>query len=465
MNFDTSVPVHPLLLARSLTHRIQNDSLLRNSLYIMGTNIVTAVLGYCFWIVATHIYSTYDVGLAAALISVMLLASTFSNLGVGSTMVQLLPRRESGRAWSLTLNAGWAIGIFTGLLAGIIVVVVLPFTSQQFAIISHHLGYALTIIVGVPLMTLSLLLDQTFVAERIARNMLLRNVVVAVLKIPLMVLAVLILVQVGALGIFSSWVLASAIALIGAILLIIRLGRGYCLAVRGIVGQIRSMLSSLAGHHFINLGGLTPSYLLPVIVAARLSPTDNAYFYTTTKLGDFFFMSSSAVAIALFAEGSHTTGSLRQKVRSSAMTIGMLLIPGMLICFVGGSYIMLVFGPGYAQHGLLLLRILIIAAVPDAITNIYVSVLRVQKRLRYAALLNLGMAALDLTFAWILLPTQGIVGAGWSFLIAQGVGSLVAGADAIRFYRRRHRLSGVAEQSASDHLEVKGSSSTAERIL
>ena len=133
--------------------------------------------------------------------------------------------------------------------------------------------------------------------------------------------------------------------------------------------QIRSMFSSLAGHHFINLGGLTPSYLLPVIVAARLSPGDNAYYYTTAKVSDFFFMSSFAVAVALFAEGSHTAGDLSSKVRSGAKAIGMFIIPAMLVLLVGGGYILLLFGQGYAQHGLLLLRILVIAAVPDAITN------------------------------------------------------------------------------------------------
>jgi len=459
MNFNVQAFAHPCLLARSLLHRIRSDVLLRNSMYIMGTNVVTAGFGYVFWIVAAHTYSAYNVGLAAAFISIMLLASALSNLGIGSTMVQMLPRREAGHAWSLTLNAGVAIAIVTGLLTGVIVVVVLPLFSQQFAIVEHQLGYAITLIVGVPFMTLSLLLDQVFVAERVARNMLLRNLIVATLKIPLMAVPVLLLARVGALGIFSSYVLATAISLLGGMLLVLRLRRAYRLSIRGIVKQIRSMLSSLAGHHFINLGGLTPTYLLPVIVAAMLSPSENAYYYTTAKLSDFFFMSSSSVAVALFAEGSHSAGDLSSKVRSSIKAISMFLIPSMIILFVVGYYVMLLFGPGYAQHGLLLLRILIIAAVPDAITNIYVSVLRVQKRLRFAAALNLSMATLDLSFAWILLPIQGIAGAGWSFLIAQGVGSLVAGADAFRIYRLRRRTHREAMQSDVDQVETQKLSS------
>jgi O-antigen/teichoic acid export membrane protein len=443
MDFDEPAIRSPWLLARSLVQRACSDSLLRNTIYIMGTGVTTAGFGYLYWIVAAHTYSTYDVGLGAALISAMSLASTLANLGIGSTLVQTLPRREAGHAWSLTLNAGLATGILAGLLTGVIVVVALPLFSHQFAIVERNADYAFAFVVGVPLMTVSVLLDQAFVAERAANNMLVRNATVAVLKVPLMVLPVVLLAQVGALGILLSWVVAIGVVLIGGLLLLLpRLGRAYCLAARGIVGQVRSMLSSFVGHHFINLGGELSQYLLSVFVAVRLSPTDNAYFYTTGRLGSFFFMVSSAVAVSLFAEGSHAADDLPRKVRASAAISGMLLGPAMLVCFLGGRYILLGFGPSYAQHGLALLMIYAASAVPDAITNIYVSVLRVQRRLRFAALLQLSMAALTWALAWIWLPVLGIAGVGWAWLIAQVAGSLVAGVDVIRIRHHRRGISG-----------------------
>jgi O-antigen/teichoic acid export membrane protein len=442
------------ILARSLVYRVHSNSLLRNSIFIMGTGVATAGFGYVYWILAAHAYSAYDVGLASALISAMTLASTVANLGVGSTLVQTLPGRKSGSAWSLTLNAGFAIGILAGLLAGAIVVVVLPSFSPQFAIVEQQAGYAFALLVGVPIMTLSTLLDQAFVAERASINMFIRNLAVAVLKIPLMVLPVIVLAHVGALGILLSGVIAMAVMLIaGMMLLLPRLRRAYCLAVRGIMSQVNSMLSSLAGHYFINLGGLASQYLLPVFVAIQLSPTDNAYFYTTMKLGDFFFMASSAVSVSLFAEGSHAADDLSHKVRTTAKIIALIIGPAMLVCFFGGPYIMLVFGPSYALHGQELLRIFVVAAVPDAITNIYISVLRVQRRLRFAALLNVGMAVITLGLAWIFLPVLGIVGAGWAFLISQTAGSLTAGIDLLRLRHISRESQKALIQGDSGHTE------------
>jgi O-antigen/teichoic acid export membrane protein len=432
-----------LLLVRLLWHRFRSHSLLRNSIYIIGTGIATSILGYFFWILATHIFSAYEVGLGSALISAMTLASVFANLGVGAVLIQTLPQRKAGYEWSLTFNAGLAIVMVASLLTGVIALAALPLFSQQFAIVENHIGYAITFVVGVLLMTVSTLLDQAFIAERAAQNMLVRNAAVSALKIPLMILPVVFLAEVGALAIFGSGVLAMAIVLIaGMLLLVPHLGRAYhFFAMRGIVGQVRSMLSSLTGNYFINLGGLASGYLLPVLVSIRLSPTDNAYYYTTTRVGDFILLGASAVATSLFAEGSHAEGDLWRKVRSSALITSMILGPGILVCFFAGPLILLIFGQSYAQHGSIVLKIEAISSIPDAITSIYISVLRVHRRLQFAAMLNIGMGALFLILTWILLPVLGIAGVPVAVLIGETAGSVVAGVDVIRMRHHRGALS------------------------
>jgi len=416
----------PWLLMHSVIHRLYSDSLLRNSIFIMGTTVVTSAIGYLYWVVAAHVYSAHDIGLASAFISIMTLTSTFANVGIGYALVQTLPRREAGHAWSLTLNISMSVGILISLLGGIIVALVLPFLSSQFAVAKDSTASTLIFIVGVAIWTIGTLLDQIFVAERATGNMAIRNAAFALLKLLLMVL----LVQIGALGIFFSWILATAATVIFAgLVLVPRLKRSYRFALKGMVKQIRPMFSLFAGHHFISIGGILPVYLLPVFVAVRLSVADNAYFYTTWMMGSLFFMVAPSVATSLFSEGSHAVSDVTRKARASLMIIGIILGPIILVFLFGGRYIMSFFGPSYPQHGLSLLTLIAISAVPDAITTIYVSLLRVQKRLRFATVLNLSMAAITLAVAWILLPIVGIAGAGWAWLIAQSTGSLMVGVD------------------------------------
>src|SRR2546429_9910340 len=114
------------------------------------------------------------------------------------------------------LNVCIAMGILTSLLGGIVVAIALPLLSSQFTVANYHATYILIFIAGVILSTVAVLLDQTFVAERATGNMAVRNAAFALLKLPIMVL----LVQVGALGILSSWVLALAASplLVGPVL-------------------------------------------------------------------------------------------------------------------------------------------------------------------------------------------------------------------------------------------------------
>jgi len=415
----------PVSLLLGLAGRARRDSLVRNSMYMMGTTMVTAGLGYLYWIVAARLYAPDDVGLASALIAAMTLTSSLSSLGVGATLVQLLPGCSSGRLWSLALNAGLAVGGGAGLIAGVVVVALLPLISPSFRVVHQNVGYGGTFVLGVALWTIAGLLDSTFVAERAAGNMFMRNALFAVLKIPLL-LAPLLLVGLGSLGIFGSWTLATAFSVLGGFALVRRLRRGYRPGLRDIARQIPALRASLAGNHLINLGGVAPMYLLPVFVTARLSPADNAYFYTTWMMGSLFFMVSSSVATSLYAEGAHgnTNAGLAHAAWASVRVIAALLGPIMVVFLLGGRYVMDLFGPDYAGHGLVLLTILVVSAVPDAITNVYVTVLRVRRRLPDAALLNVGMALITLVLAWFLLPPLGIAGVGWAWLGGETVGSL-----------------------------------------
>ena len=63
----------------------------------------------------------------------------------------------------------------------------------------------------------------------------------------------------------------------------------------------------------------------------------------------------------------------------------------MAVLLLGGRFILGLFGPDYAQHSYVLLALLAVSEIPDAITNVYISVLRVELRFRAAAVLNNGM--------------------------------------------------------------------------
>ena len=402
----------------------------------MATTVVNSALGAAFWLVVARTFSTQAYGLGAALIAATTLAATLCTLGTGPTLIQVLPTRRAGQEWSLTFNACMGAALCLAVVAAGIALVVLPLLSPGF-LVTRDADYRVVVACGVIFWTAATIFDYAFIAERAAGRMLARNAAASVLKLAVM----LCLVALGAgrsLGIVSAMTLSTAGALgLAAFVLLPGLRQGYRLQVKGVVGEARRLASALVGHYFITVGGILPMFALPLLVTARLSPTANAYFYTTWMLCNVLFMVSPAVAGALFAEGSHAGESLHQKARSSALLIAALLAAPMVVLLVGGRFILGLFGPGYAQHSYVLLALLAVSAIPDAITNVYTAVLRVEQRFRAATVLNVGMGLGALLLAWWLLPPVGVAGAGIAWLVAQVAGSAAVAVD---LRSRRGRL-------------------------
>jgi O-antigen/teichoic acid export membrane protein len=202
-----------------------------------------------------------------------------------------------------------------------------------------------------------------------------------------------------------------------------------------VAAELRLVARSTAGHHLINLGAQLPAFLLPLVVVVRDSTTANAYFSITWMVGSLFFTISPAVSSSLFAEGSHDAASLPRLAMRSYRFIAMLLVGPMVGLALVGPWVLGLFGADYADAGYGLLLVLIVSAVPDALTNVYVSALRVRHELGRAALLNLSMAAVALGWAWWRVPIDGIVAAGWGWLLGQSLGGTVALLDGRRALR------------------------------
>jgi O-antigen/teichoic acid export membrane protein len=416
---------------RVLIARIRADSLVRNSLYIMTTTVVNSAFGFVFWLIAARLFAPDVVGLTAAIIATSTVVALLASLGVGSTLIQSLPEHGWSTGWSLTFWAGMATAALTSLVLGGAVLLVLPLIGGQF-IVLHHPVYAVAFAVGTVATTGGAIFDYVFLSERAAGNMLGRNAVVAGGKV-LATLLLILVVGSNALAVLGAWALAAVVGLgLGAALLIRRVHFLQRHRPSALLRRAHGLRSLLVGHQLIGMGGALLPYLLPLMVAARLSTRDNAYFYTTWMMGGIFLIIAAAVSQSLFAEGAHTPDDVLLKARTALAVISATLAPCLVGVFVLGGIMLSAFGPAYAQHGVGLLHVVLLAAIPDAINNTYVAVLRVRRRLLAAAVLNLGIGFGTVALSWFLLPVLGIIGVGWAWLVMQGAGCVVVTFDVVR---------------------------------
>ena len=429
--------------------RARTDSLVRNSFLVMATTGVNALFGYMFWIAAARLFAPADVGRATAAISAMNLTALIATLGVGTALVANLPGfagRSADRSRHLTAAALYT-GV-AGVLAGLALVLVLPAIDPAFG--AATAGWAAAVVVvGVVAQVWGVVLDNLFVAERRAEGMLVRNGSFAALKFALLVAGAA-AVAGGDRFIVSCWVVSSVVTLLATCAVMVRrLLAPIRIAPGGAVREVRRVARPALIHHLAVLGGEFPMFLLPVIVVARGSADEGAFFYTTWMVGSLFFTISAAASHSLFAEGGHAPAELRRQRRRTTRLIAALLAPVMLGMLVLGPMVLGLFGAEYATAGYPLLVLLVLSAVPDAVTNIGVAQWRVEGLTGRVAALNVGMATVVVAGTWLLVPSLGVVAAGWSWLAAQSLGSAVVIVDGALRRRASARAAGTHHEELS----------------
>jgi O-antigen/teichoic acid export membrane protein len=428
-------------------NRARSDSLVRNSLYIMASTVVTAGLGYLFWAIAAHAFSRQDVGIGSAVISLCSTLALLTYLGSSALLIERLPQSECSSAWTVVLiRVCLATALVTAAATAIAVPVLM--TSANYRAFFNSPAPIIVAILGSAGWTLVSLLGSAFISARRAGRFLSIQTLMSAAKV-LFVLAFA-AAGAGATGVVGAWVASTAFGLgVGAVWLVPRMrlgrppgagrhGRTHARA-KSLPGPRRAIrhrrprarpssasLGRLLGQHLTSVGGSVTPLVLPALVVARLGATPNAYFYITWMVGGVFFMVSPSVAQALFAEGVRADSDLRQVVAKALRVITMLLAPAVVVMVAGGKFILGLFGASYASAGYELLVLLAISAFPDAVSNVAVAVLRVTHRLGYSAALNLGIFVVTLAGAWVLMPRMGIAGAGAVWLGVQILGAVAS---------------------------------------
>jgi O-antigen/teichoic acid export membrane protein len=154
------------------------------------------------------------------------------------------------------------------------------------------------------------------------------------------------------------------------------------------------------------------------------------------------FMVSPAVASALYAERTNDGAGRSASLPKAALVVLVVIgVPAAVLFGLGGR-ILALFSPDYAAAGGTLLKILVLAAIPDAITNLAVAHWRSLGDMRRCVRLNLLMATSCLTLTWLLLPAAGIEAAGVAWLAGQSAGALVVAAHAWRAHLARRPFPG-----------------------
>ena len=425
-----------IVLVRTRLGHVHRSPLFAGSVAIMSTTAIASLLGVVFWGVATHQLAPRTIGAAAIALAFANGVALLGSQGLQPALIVRLPRLGPDHRGCATIAAVILAVAATAIVAAAGVIAAPELSVELRTLLTPTL--AALVVAAAATQAAAGVTDAACVAERRARGMTGRNTAFAGAKL-ILVAVVLALLPAharaahGAEVIVGAWAAANAAST--AVALRWLYGRsGYGLDPAELVAQIRA-LRGVGAHHLSTIGGQLPGYLLPILVGVRLGASSAAFFNIAWMVGGVCVFISPAIATALLADGGHEPARLAERARASAVLIGAaLVVPVVVLVFAGGPLLRL-FGAGYSASGRWLLIAVALSAVPDAVTNIAVTVWRVRGRLTATWLLNGGMAVVSLAGAWLLLPGLGVSAPGWAWLGAQTEGA-VAVFLAVRHSRR-----------------------------
>lgn len=432
--------------------QVVRDPLRRNSLFLLSTHAVIALIGFFFWRIADGRYGEEAVGVATSLVSAVLLLNTLARLGLDIGLIRFLPDETDKPGMintSLTivglLSSGLALVFVMG--AGV--------WASKLVFVRDNGWYAVLFIAFTVVTSLVALLRQgVFVAYRKTQSSLAVEVVGG-LRLPI----VLAFLSVGAYGIFVAWGIGGAVALVAGMALILLVQRGYRPVPtirRGVVGK---MLHFSLGNYIAETFREIPGFVLPIIVlgvfTARLGDEAGkpmaAYFYIAWTIASVVMMIAYATGSSLLAEGSVDPRKFGSSSVKAMRFMLLLLAAAIVVVFVAGGWVLVWFGEGYSENALWLLRVLSVSGIPIAVNTIYVTQKRIERKMWPVIIVYAFVACFTIGVGCALIDRTDLLGIGVAWLVANCLVALVVGFLMTRLWlqTRTHRAQGRADVSTS----------------
>ena len=377
----------------------QNGVLLRNTASLVGTSAVTSGLGFVFWWLAVREYSPEAVGLGSVAVSGMTLLGTFSSLGAGWMLIGELTRRR-GEGGSLIAAALYVVG-FVGIVTGTIFALVAPSISHNFVALRANWPTIALFALGVGLMPVTIVLDQSLVGLMRGELQFVRNTVFALIKLGVLFLAGLVLAAKVGITIYVAWVSGFVLSLIvlGGYALIYHPNvRHYLIHPNwGLMGRLGPLT---AKHYMLNNMLQVPIYVMPLLVSVLLSLRANAWFYVSFQLANFVLIIPVALTTVLYATNSSDRALLSQRTRLTlSLSLGASIVAD-IVLLVATRQVLAIYGHLYQEQATLSLRILSLTAFPQIVKSHYIALCRIQNKmlrgivmLSVASVFEIGCAA------------------------------------------------------------------------
>jgi O-antigen/teichoic acid export membrane protein len=383
-----------------------SEPLYRNSIALMLNTASGAVLGLVFWVVAARSFSSTDLGLATAIISLVTLITTLAQFGMDNGLIRFMPMsKNKDELYSTVITITFIVTI----IITVIFLIGLNVFSPSLLFLRNG-AFPLILILYMVLASIYLMQNTAITALRRGDLYIVQTIIYGI-RVPLL----LIFSRYGVMGILSALEISYFITFITGIYIISRLGVKFRLTIN--LESLKEISSFSLGTYTADILSTAPTAIIPLIIVNTIGAVDNAYFYVAYTIASLLLMIPSAVSISLFVEGSHNI-PLKENIIKSLKFSMIILLPAIIVVLIMGKEILFLFNKEFASdQSFELLIILAVSSIFSAVTSIYIAIKRVQKDTKIINYINFAFLILLVGIGYLLLLKYGLLGIGYAWLI------------------------------------------------
>jgi O-antigen/teichoic acid export membrane protein len=385
---------------------------------LVVNSMLTALLGVPYWLLAARNYSASAVGRNAAAISAMMFLAGVAQLNLMSALLRFIP--VSGRRSARLVAFSYLVAVSIAAVISIAFVLGIRLWAPALDFVTANPGFALWFAAATMAWCVFNLQDSVLTALGSAVLVPAENVVTSLAKIGLLVALA------GSsphYGIFASWTAALVVSLIPVNLVIF--GRlltrhGQRASGDGLLPPTRrQVVRYVSADSVASMFWLAATTLMPVIVIAQVGATANGYFSLAWTIALPLYAISASTGASLVVAAATDVSHLPVYARKVILQTACLVVPAATAFAIAPGVVLEMFGHAYADNGSTTLRLVALSAIPNVLTALYISGLRVRRRM-VAVIAVLGaQCGVVVALSVILLEHQGIAGVGLAWLISQ----------------------------------------------
>ncbi len=395
---------------------IFDDSLLKNSIYLMITSLIGNILAFFFWVIAAKYYTPNDIGVTSAIFSSIWLISIIGSIGLPTALMFYLPRDINT---DKIISSCLVIGIISSIIFSLIFILGLKIWGPGLILTLSNLENILIFIVITAAMSISGLIGAMLTAGRRSSFQMVKETVYHFIKI----FPLILLVNLGAIGILLSICIGFILSIVIGFILLYKTWK--YLPIFTLDPIIMKMASFSARNYVADILYWLPRLILPIMILNMISAKSAGYFYIAMMMAGLLYGISQSISSSLLVESSHKDNFWDNANKAIKFNF-IILIFGLLFFMIFGRFILNMFNPSYAENANVTMIILVITSIPISLINIFNAVRNSQNRVMITIIINIIVAGVTLLLSILLIRLMNIEGAAISYLIANTAGAIVS---------------------------------------